>query len=365
MSKCNEKNSRLLGVILAGGKGERFWPKSRKNFPKQFVSLFGADSMLQQTSKRIGKIINLKNQYFVIPTNLIRLLKKQISIKDKNIIIEPMGRNTAPAIALAAIYLERISPDATMIVLPADHLIEQEDKFFDCVRFAYEIAQKDFLVTFGIPPSSPDTGYGYIEVGEKYVMHKGIHSYIGKRFVEKPNLELAKKYLKAKTYFWNSGMFVWKVSTILDAIKKCLPEFYDALKYFQNFIGTGKEQALLKKIYEKAPATSIDYAVLEKVSNIVVVKANFIWDDVGSWLALERHFDKDEFGNVKIGNCLIKDTSNSIVLGDRGLIALMGVKDLIVVQTKDATLITSKDKAAQLKELMKIISQDKAGKNYL
>jgi mannose-1-phosphate guanylyltransferase len=364
MIKKNKK-SNFFAVILAGGKGERFWPKSRKNFPKQFVNLFGTDSLLHQTSKRIGKIINTKDQYFVIPGNLVRLLKKQIPIKDKNIIIEPMGRNTAPAIALAAIYLEKISPDTIMIVLPADHLIEQEAKFFDCVKFAYDIAQKGYYVTFGIPPTSPDTGYGYIEVGDKYKVKNGITSFTGKRFVEKPNLELARKYLEARRYFWNSGMFVWKVSTILDGLRKCLPEFYDALKYFQQFIGTKREQTLLKKIYEKAPATSIDYAVLEKVKNIVVVKANFVWDDVGSWQALERHFDKDEFKNVKIGKCFVKDTDNSIVFGDKGLIALMGVKDVIVVQTKDATLVLSKEKAAQLKELIKVIGQDKTGKKYL
>lgn len=365
MMKCNEKKSKFFVVVLAGGKGERFWPKSRTDFPKQFVSLFGKDSLIQQTYKRINKIITINNQYFVIPQNLVTILKKQIPVKNKNIIIEPMGRNTAPAIALAAIYLEKISPDATMIVLPADHLIEQEEKFFDCVKTAYDIAQKDELVTFGIPPSSPDTGYGYIKVGKRYKVKGKIQSFYGKRFVEKPNLKLAQKYLKAKTYFWNSGMFVWKVSAILEAVKKCLPELYDVLKYFQNFIGTSKEQKLLKKIYEKAPATSIDYAVLEKVKNIVIVKANFKWDDVGSWLALERHFDKDDCNNVKIGNCYTIDTHNSIVLCDKGLIALMGVKDLIVVQANDVTLILAKDKAPRLKELIKIIGQDLKGKKYL
>jgi mannose-1-phosphate guanylyltransferase len=276
-----------------------------------------------------------------------------------------MGRNTAPAIALAAIYLEKISPDSTMIVLPADHLIENEDKFFSCVQSAYEIAQKGQLVTFGIPPTSPDTGYGYIQVGDKYKITRGIYSYYGKRFVEKPNIGLAKQYLKAKTYFWNSGMFVWKISTILEAVKKCTPEFYDVLKYFQKFIGTNKEQTLLKKIYEKAPATSIDYAVLEKVKNIVVVKANFIWDDVGSWQALERHFSKDNYKNIKLGRCYTKDTENSILVSDNGVIATMGIKDLIIIKTKDATLVLAKDKAAQLKELVKMIGQDKEGKKNL
>ncbi|MCX8014616.1 MAG: sugar phosphate nucleotidyltransferase, partial [candidate division WOR-3 bacterium] len=181
----------FFAVILAGGKGERFWPMSRQNFPKQFISLFGKDSLIQQTYKRINKLIRLEHQYYVIPKRLVSLLKKQIPLPAKNIIIEPVGRNTAPAIALAAIYLEKLSPNSTMIVLPADHLISKEDKFFACVKLAYEIAQDNQLVTFGIPPTSPDTGYGYIEVSNQYKVRNGIQSFYGKRFVEKPNLELA------------------------------------------------------------------------------------------------------------------------------------------------------------------------------
>ncbi|MEO0084445.1 MAG: mannose-1-phosphate guanylyltransferase [candidate division WOR-3 bacterium] len=360
-----KQTSKFYAVILAGGKGERFWPMSRANFPKQFISLFGKDSLIQQTYKRINKLIPLSRQFYVIPKRLVPILKNQIPLTDKNIIIEPIGRNTAPAIALSAIYLEKLSPNSTMIVLPADHLISQEDKFYDCVKFAYEIAQNEYLVTFGIPPTSPDTGYGYIHVGERYKAKGKIQSFYGKRFVEKPNLKLAKQYLKAKTYFWNSGMFVWKTSTILTAIQQCLPEFHDVLKYFQKMIGTNKEQKLLNKIYEKAPATSIDYAVLEKVKNIVVIKANFLWDDVGSWLALERHFDKDISGNVKIGNYVAKDTKNSIIVSNQNLIAAMGVKGLIIINTKDATLVISKEKSTQLKELIKLIGENPKGKKYL
>jgi mannose-1-phosphate guanylyltransferase len=160
-------------------------------------------------------------------------------------------------------------------------------------------------------------------------------------------------------------MFVWRVSTILSAVKECLPEFYDVLEYFQKLIGTNKEESLLKKIYAKAPATSIDYAVLEKVKNIIVIKANFIWDDIGSWQALERHFPKDEYGNVRLAHFHGKDTENSIIVSDQGLVAAMGVKNLIIVQTKDATLVLSKDKAAQIKELVKLIAKDKVGKKYL
>lgn len=356
---------RLTAVVLAGGIGERFWPRSRANFPKQFVSLFGKDSLIQQTYQRINKIVNTKNQFYVIPNKLIPILRNQINLSNKNIIEEPFGRNTAPAIGLAAIYLEKIEPDGTMIVLPADHIIKNENAFIECIKFAYVIAQRDYLVTFGIPPSSPETGYGYMHVGKQYLTHKGIISYYGDKFVEKPNLALAKKYLQAKTYFWNSGMFIWKISAILEAIKSCQPKFYYDLKEFQNYIGTKKEKSMLKKMYRNAPATSIDYAVLEKVNNLIVLKANFVWDDVGTWSALERHFNKDKFGNVSIGKVINKDTKNSIVISDQDIVATLGIKDLIVVKTKDALLIVSKEKSAQLKELINQIKQDKIGKEYL
>ncbi len=365
MFKNKELKMRLFAVVLAGGKGERFWPKSRINFPKQFVSLFGEDSLIQQTYKRIKKIVAINNQYYVIPKRLVPILKKQIPIKGKNIIIEPSGKNTAPAIALAAIYLEKISLNATMVVLPADHLIENEKRFFDCVRFAYEIAQKGFLVTFGILPTTPDTGYGYIHIGKEYLIKNYIHSYNGLKFVEKPNLKRAREYIKAKTYFWNSGMFVWKVSSILIAIKQCLPEFYKILKDFQKYIGTKKEVSILEKIYKNAPATSVDYAVLEKMKNIIVVKANFIWDDVGNWQALERHFTKDKQGNVIIGKIFSQDTKNTIIVNDKDIIATMGINNLVIVKTGDALLIISKDKTSDLKEIIKQIRQDKNGYKYL
>ncbi|MEO0091518.1 MAG: mannose-1-phosphate guanylyltransferase [candidate division WOR-3 bacterium] len=356
---------KLYAVILAGGKGERFWPMSRKDFPKQFIALFGKDSLLQMTYKRIRKIVPTKNQFFVISQSLAKILKQQITIPRSNIIYEPIGKNTAPAIALAAIYLQTIDPDGTMIVLPSDHLIKNEQDFYQDVKFAYEIAQKDYLVTFGIPPTSPETGYGYIHIGKEFSHQNKQVSYFGLKFVEKPNLSLAKKYLRAKTYLWNSGMFVWRISTILQAIKEHLPEFYEKLIDFQKTINTPKEKKSLEKLYQQAPATSIDYAVLEKSQNIVVVKANFIWDDVGSWLALERHFTKDNANNIILGKVCYKDTEDSIIVSNKDLIATMGVKNLIIVQTNDALLVISKEKAAELKDLIKIIGQNKDGIHYL
>lgn len=356
---------RLVAVILAGGKGERFWPKSRSNFPKQFITLFGKDSLLQQTYQRVRKIVDVTNQYYVIPTSLIKLLRKQIPVLSKNIIEEPIGRNTAPAIGLAAIYLDKIVPNSTMLILPADHLIKRVNEFYNCVRFAYQIAEQGYLVTFGIPPTAPDTGFGYIQTGKPYQIYQNMKSFHTLRFTEKPNLTLAKKYLKAKTYLWNSGMFIWQVSTILKAFEMYLPEFYQELREFQKYIGTRKEEAKLIAMYKQAPATSIDYAILEKANNIITIKANFEWDDVGSWLALERHFAKDQSGNTKIGKVVTKDSENSIIVGNGGLVALMGIKNLLVVQSDDVTLVVSKDKAAEIKELLNQIKQDKSLLKYL
>ncbi|MCS7258125.1 MAG: mannose-1-phosphate guanylyltransferase [candidate division WOR-3 bacterium] len=360
-----EEAMNLYAVVLAGGKGERFWPMSRSNLPKQFIRLFGKDSLVVATAKRIGKLVPIERQYFVLSKSLSLILKKQIRISRKNIIYEPVGKNTAPAIGLAVAYLEKIDPQGTVIVLPADHIIKDTDKFCRCVKFAYELAQKDYLITFGIPPTAPETGYGYINIKEEFQRDNGLLSYKVWRFVEKPDIKTAQKYLKSGKYFWNSGMFVFKIKTILDAYKICLPDFYRHLKEYQKHIGTKTQNEALNNLYYNAPATSIDYAVLEKVSNIIMIKANFYWDDVGSWLALERHFSKDSSGNVILGDVVNYNTQNSIIVNDKGLIATMGIDDLVVVRNQDVILVMSKAQAMQLKELIKEIAKNSRFQKYL
>ncbi|MEO0072607.1 MAG: mannose-1-phosphate guanylyltransferase [candidate division WOR-3 bacterium] len=356
---------KLYAVILAGGKGERFWPMSRRSLPKQFIKLFGRHSLVVETSRRIRKLIPLHRQYYVLSKELAEILKKQLPVTDKNIIYEPLGKNTAPAIGLAAIYLQKIDPTGTMLVLPADHIITEQEKFLRCVKFAYELAQKDFLVTFGIPPTQPETGYGYINIAQEFQKKDDLVSYQVKRFVEKPDLRTAKGYLKSGKYFWNSGMFVFKIQTILDAYQTCLKDFYQDLRDFQKHLGTKREWQALIDLYEHAPSTSIDYGVLEKVSNIIMVKANFTWDDVGSWLALERHFPKDKGANVILGDVINAATVNSIIVNDQGLIATMGVQDLIIVKTHDVVLVMNKREAPKLKELIAEISRNPEFLKYL
>lgn len=355
----------LYAAILAGGIGERFWPVSRRSFPKQFVPLFGKTSLIEQTRNRISRLCPVNHQRYIIPSEMAKLLQMQTGVKPHNIIFEPYGKNTAPAIGLAAVYLLAVKPDATMIVLPADHHIEPVNNFIACVKVAYKIAQQGYLVTFGISPSRPETGYGYIHIGEMINKQERISVHHALEFKEKPTLDIALAYLQAKKFLWNSGMFVFRVSTILDAFRTFAPDFYAELINFQKFIGTKQEKSRLKRLYQQVPTTSIDYAIMEKAKNIAVVKANFLWDDVGSWLALERHFPILGDGNIILGEHYGVDTKESIILADTGVIATLGIENLVIIKSKDAVLVTDKKRVGDLKALLRVISTTKSGKKFL
>lgn len=355
----------IYAAILAGGIGERFWPVSRRSLPKQFIHLFGKDSLIEQTRKRISRLCPWKNQRYIIPYEMAKLLRMHTGIKSQNIIFEPQGKNTAPAIGLAAISVAKIAPDATMIVLPADHYIEPVNKFISCVRTAAWIAQRGYLVTFGIPPVRPETGYGYIHIGDVIERKNKISIHRAVEFKEKPSLDIALAYLQAKKFLWNSGMFVFKVSTILDAFRTFLPEFYTELEKFQNYLGTKQEKSRLEMMYRKAPTISIDYAVMEKAKNIAVVKANFLWDDVGSWLALERHYPMQSDRNIVLGEHFGINSQDSIIYTDQGVVATLGIKNLVIVRSKNAVLISDKYRVTELKDLLRKIDSAKNGKRYL
>ncbi len=335
-------------VILAGGKGERFWPYSTTNRPKQFLKLFSHNSLIRNTKERLSRIIPLDRQIYVLREDLVGLLKKEIpELKDKNILKEPLSKNTAPAIALSAWYL-RDFLDAVMVVLPADHYIKKVTSYRKDLRKAIKIASKyNSLVTFGITPSYPATGYGYIEVGEE--IEKKIFRV--KRFTEKPSLRTAKQYLKKGNYFWNSGMFVWRVKTILSAFEKYMPDLYKYLKKV-NF----NQRKTIEMFYKKAPSISIDYGIMEKAENITMIKADFIWDDLGSWLAVERH-GKKIGKNTGIGNFYSLDSEGCIVVNEDGVVAILGVKNLIVVKYKNKILVADKKRAEDVKKIAKIIEK--------
>ncbi len=342
-------------LIMAGGRGERFWPRSRRNLPKQFLSLTDdGKTMIQHTVDRILPVVRMEDIYIVTNQDYKKLVREQLpNIPEENILCEPVGKNTAPCIGLAAAHMEKKYRDAVMVVLPSDHLIKYNSMFADTLTDACEIAEEDGnLVTIGIMPSYPETGYGYIKFKSESKNEKSVRSYSVERFVEKPDLDTAKEYVNSGEYLWNSGMFLWKVSTVLGEFQKFLPEVAKGLVRIQEAVGTKEEESVLEREFRKFPSVSIDYGIMEKAENIHILPGTFGWDDVGSWLAIERFHKSNEFGNVVEGNVISIDTKDSILLGQDKLIAAVGIEDLIVVDTKDAILICDKDSTQDIKKVI-------------
>lgn len=347
----------ITALIMAGGRGERFWPKSRKRLPKQFLSLTGdGKTMIQLTVERISPMVPMKNIYIATNQDYKKLVLEQLpEIPEENILCEPAARNTAPCIGLGAVHIEKRFGDALMLVLPSDHLIKQNERFLDILKYACETAEKDTnLVTIGITPSYPETGYGYIKFMKE---NADGAAFPVEQFVEKPDLETAKTYLEAGSYLWNSGMFVWKVSSILKNIREFMPDTYSGLMNIRAAIGTGEEQAVLEQEFPGFESQSIDYGIMEKAEHIYIIPGSFGWDDVGSWLAVERIQKADENGNVIQGNVVAVDSKDCTIQGDNKLLALIGLEHLIVVDTKDATLICSKAQAGNIKKAIELLKK--------
>jgi mannose-1-phosphate guanylyltransferase len=340
-------------VIMAGGSGTRFWPKSRSNYPKQFLSIGSDKSLIEETVERLEEIVQPDNILIIINRDHRDLAKKKLPmIPQENFIVEPSAKNTAACIALAAFYISRNDPSASMIVLPSDH------KILDCAGFisksdmAFRVAEAGKnLVTFGIIPEYPETGYGYIECGSPDYIELGEGIMKVKRFCEKPDADRAWKYYSSGIYLWNSGMFVWSVQTILGALHSYLPKTWEALNPLMA-MDQDKIQSFLDEVYPTLESISIDYAVMEKADNVYTVKGNFGWSDVGSWRALEKMMKPDENGNSIDGDVIISDSTNNIIVGNKRLIALLHIDDLIVVDTEDAILICPKERAQNVKQIV-------------
>ena len=344
-------------VIMAGGYGERFWPMSRRNRPKQLLPIVGNKTMIQQTVDRLRPLI--ADARIVVVTNREQapLVRKQLP-RVKHVIAEPMGRNTAPCIALATAMIARLDPNAVIAVVPADSWIGDVNKYRRVVRESLALAAKqDVLITIGIQPTSPHTGYGYIQVGTPLQRR----FFNAKRFVEKPDLARAKQFLATGKYRWNAGMFVWSARTIGRAFEKLQPAMAKscarlAATRLKNF---AREYKRLEKI-------SVDYAIMEKADNVVVANGDFPWDDVGDWPAIGRHYEKDSAGNVGRGEFVGIDANNCIVMGDKQhLVAAVGVRDLVIVHTPDATLVCQKSEAQKVRELVKKLAAEKKFKRFL
>lgn len=339
-------------VIMAGGRGERFWPKSRNTMPKQFLSLTAdGETMIQKTVKRLLPLVDIEDIFIVTNAGYVSLVKEQLpDIPAENILAEPMAKNTAPCIGFAAMAINRKYDDAVMMVLPSDHLIKYEEMYADTLRNAVDAAvDGNSLVTIGIAPTYPETGYGYINFSDT---EKKSGIYKVKRFVEKPDLKTAKEYLASGKYLWNSGMFVWKISSIMDNFKKFLPDMYDGLLKIKDAFGTDSFDKVLYDCFDSFDSESIDFGIMEKADDIYTIAGNFGWDDVGSWLAVERINPTDECGNYITGDVTAVNTVRTTICGGKRLIAAIGLEDIIIVDTNDALLVCSKNSTQDVKKVI-------------
>jgi len=342
-------------LIMAGGRGERFWPYSTDEKPKQFLSLFGEKTMIQLTVERLKGLIPVEKVFVVTGEMYVGLVKKQLpELPDKNIIIEPVGRNTAPCIALSAFYIEKRFGNVNLAVLPADHLVSDVEKFQKALNNAFEFVSrnKKAIVTLGINPNRPETGYGYIKYQkDNDVINLNESILKVERFVEKPELEVAKRYLKEGSYLWNAGIFIWNTDTILENTKTFLPNTFDILEEINKYSGE-KYFELLKEMYQRVDKISVDYGIMEHAENIYVIPSEFGWDDVGSWNSVERHSNRDENGNVIGENIHYFDSKGNIVKSKKKTV-LIDVKDLVVVETDEYLIISKKESIQKIKEIKK------------
>jgi mannose-1-phosphate guanylyltransferase len=368
--KQSANSSDRFVIIMAGGRGERFWPVSREKTPKQLIRLLGERSFLQQAVDRVRALVPVEN--VLIITNAVQAaeVRRQLpELPKDNVVGEPVGRDTAAAVALGAAIVGARSGSAVMAVLPADHVIPDEKKFRQVLGDAFEIASRSpVIVTIGIQPTGPETGYGYIQSGETLPAAGSgpvkTPFFRAKRFVEKPNLEKAQEYLAAGDYRWNAGMFVWSFSTITNALASHESELNEACARWFVAAGKGgaKLAAVLRSEYPGIRKVSVDFAILEKAGNVVVADGAFDWDDLGAWPALARHVKQDSEGNAAVADLVHVDASRNIVFDNRTKgrtpITLVGVKDSIIVLTDDATLVAAKSEAQKIKDLVKKLAAD-------
>ena len=358
-------------VILAGGRGTRFWPRSRMRTPKQLLNIIGKDTMLRQTVARLRPLLPASRIWTVTNAEQTAAVKKQLPAPArKRVLAEPIGRNTAAAIALAAIHVRHAATgDALMAVLPADHFIAQPDKYSKIVGAALKLAREPgHLIVLGIPPTRPDTGFGYVERYGDAVGPVGFPAFAVRRFAEKPSLELAKQYVASGDYHWNAGMFFWRVSTFLENLKRFLPQTHEALESLAELIGKKNYERRLRAIYPKLENISVDYAILEDATRqegpprVFVIPAEVGWSDIGSWAAVYELLAKQSGENVLAGPGHTQDASGNFLYSPTKFVAAIGVRDLIVVETPDALLIVSRDRVQDVAKIVKFLEERKLSK---
>lgn len=360
----SKKNPNHYVVIMAGGVGSRFWPMSRTPHPKQFLDILGTGkSLLQQTYERSKKVVPAKNIFIVTNAQYRGLVREQLKgIKPNQILLEPARRNTAPCIAYAAFRIKAMNPDACMVVAPSDHLILKDKEYTDLINKALtEVEQKDSLITLGITPTRPDTGYGYIQF-EENEDDEGVHKV--KSFTEKPDLAMAKELVKSGEFLWNAGIFIWSVNGIIKAFENLMPDMYQLFHEGEALFNTKDEKKFIETAYMQCKSISIDYGVMEKAKNVFTLAADIGWSDLGTWGSLYSYSDKDEEGHVIQGrNVLTYDSKNCIVnVPKNKLVVVQGMKDMIVVENDDILLICKQSDEQQIKRIVNDVKATKGEK---
>lgn len=344
----------IAALLMAGGRGERFWPKSRKSRPKQLLPITSNKTMIEETIDRISPRIPLSHIFISTGADLVSPIREILpTLPEGNIIVEPVARNTAPCIGLSTLFIKRTLGNVPIIVLPADHIIPDQELFLKTVDYGAKLAvEKKSIITIGIRPRSAHTGYGYIQHGELVHEDGEFQSFTLNGFTEKPDLDTAREFLDAGNFLWNSGMFLWTCDTILTEIAQYMPELSALLNEIDGAIGTKNEGAVIESLFPKSENISIDYGIMEQTKVGLVINGTFDWDDVGGWLAMEKFLEKDDSGNSFMGMFESIDTHNCIALGGKQLLTTIGVNDLIIVSTDDALLICDRSRAEDIKKLL-------------
>ncbi len=348
----------LYAVIMAGGVGSRFWPRSKKKTPKQLLNIFGTNTMIQETVERLKGIVPEENIFLI--TNKVQrdeIIKQLPDIPAENVIEEPFGRNTAACIGLASVIVKSKCADAVTLILPADHIIKDIDDYHRTLKEAAEFAQNSKgLVTIGIKPTRPETGYGYIQMEEKEIAD---HIHKVYTFAEKPNYATAVRFLESGDFYWNSGMFIWHVDAILSEIEKYMPDLHEGLDELKPSLNSPQFNETLANVYGKVRNISIDYGIMEKSQNVYLIKGEFTWSDVGSWEEVYQLSGKDENGNAIVGNIFTEMTVDSYIYSPDKFTSVIGVDNLIIINTHDALLVCRRDKSQDVKKVVDHLKMNK------